>query len=325
MKLPRRTFLHLATGAATLPATSRIASAQAYPSRPVRLIAALPAGGTPDIVGRLMGQWLSERLGQPFIVDNRPGAGSNIGTEVVVRAPPDGYTLLVASTANAINATLYDNLSFNFIRDIVPVAGIYRSPLVMTVNPSVPAKTIPEFISYAKANPGRINMASAGNGTPQHVAGELFKMMAGVNMVHVPYRGSAPARTDLLGGQVQVMFDVVVSSIEYIRAGKLRALAVTAATRQEVLPDVPTVGEFLPGYEAMTWGGVGAPTGTPAEIVEKLNTQINAALADPAMQAQLADLGSAPMPMSPADFGKFIGDETDKWGKVVKFSSAKPD
>ena len=323
MKLPRRRFLHLAAGAAALPAAARIAWSQSWPTRPVRLIAVSPAGGTPDIVGRLMGQWLSERLAQPFVIENRPGAGGNIGTEFVVRAPPDGYTLLMASTANAINATLYDNLNFNFIRDISPVANIYRSPLVMTVNLSVPAKTIPEFITYAKANPGKINMASAGNGTPQHIAGELFEMMAGVNMVHVPYRGSAPARTDLVGGQVQVMFDVVVSSIEYIRTGKLRALAVTSPTRQEVLPNIPTVGEYVPGYEAITWGGIGAPKSTPAEIVEKLNKEINAALADPAMQARLADLGSVAMPMSPTDFAKLIGEETEKWGNVVKFAGLK--
>src|ERR1700693_2780504 len=264
MKRSRRRFLHLTAGAAALPTVARIAWSQSWPMRPVRLIAVSPAGGTPDIVGRLMGQWLSERLAQPFVIENRPGAGGNIGTEFVVRAPPDGYTLLMASTANAINATLYDNLNFNFIRDISPVANIYRSPLVMTVNLSVPAKTIPEFITYAKANPGKINMASAGNGTPQHIAGELFEMMAGVNMVHVPYRGSAPARIDLVGGQVQVMFDVVVTSIEYIRTSKLRALAVTSATRQEVLPNTPTVGEYVPGYEAITWGGSGAAGVHPA-------------------------------------------------------------
>ena len=293
MKLPRRKFLHLAAGAAALPAVSRVAWAQAYPTRPVRIIVGLPPGGATDIVARLIGQWLSERLGQPFVIENRPGAGTNIGTEAVVRAPPDGYTLLLVGRRNAINATLYDKLNFNFIRDIAPVAGIIRVPLVMVVNPSVPAKTVPEFIAYAKANPGKINMASAGIGTPGHVAGELFKMMAGVDMVHVPYRGAAPALTDLLGGQVQVMFGTTVSSIEHIRAGKLRALAVTTATRSEALPDIPTVGEFVPGYEASAVFGIGAPRNTPAEIVDKLNKEINAALADPKIKARLADLGGA--------------------------------
>ena len=277
MKLPRRQFLHLAAGAAALPAVSRIAWAQAYPTRPVRIIVGFAAGGAADIIARLIGQWLSERLGQPFVIENRPGAGSNIATEAVVRAPPDGYTLLLVGTANAINATLYDKLNFNFIRDIAPVAGIIRVPNVMVVNPSVPAKTVPEFIAYAKANPGKINMASGGIGTAAHVSGELFKMMAGVDMVHVPYRGAAPALTDLLGGQVQVMFASMPSSIEHIRAGKLRALAVTTATRSEALPDIPTVGEFVPGYEASAWYGVGAPKDTPAEIVDKLNKEINAA------------------------------------------------
>ena len=288
-------------------------------------IVGFAAGGAPDILARLMGQWLSERLGQPFVIENRPGAGSNIATEAVVRAPPDGYTLLLVSPANAINATLYDKLNFNFIRDIAPVAGIIREPHVMVVNPSVPAKTVPEFIAYAKANPGKLNMASAGNGTAAHVAGELFKMMTGVDMVHVPYRGAAPALTDLLGGQVQVMFAAMPASIEYIRAGKLRALAVTTATRSEALPDIPTVGEFVPGYEASAWFGVGAPKNTPAEIIDKLNKEINAALADPKIKARLADLGGTVLPGSPADFGKLIADETEKWGKVIRAANIKPE
>src|SRR6516165_3340596 len=284
MKLPRRNFLRLAAGAAALPAVSRFAWAQAYPSRPVRLIAPVAPAGATDILARLMGQWLSERLGQQFIIDNRPGAGNNIGTEAVVRAPADGYTLLLAATPNAVNVTLYDKLSFNFLRDIAPVASIIRVPYVMAVNPMVPAKTIPEFILYANANSGKISMASVGIGSGTHIAGELFKMMAGVNIVHVPYRGGGPAMTDLLSGQVQVMFPTTVSSIEYIRAGRLRALAVTTATRPDALPDVPTVDEFVPGYEASAWLGIGAPRNTPAEIVDKLNTEINAALADPRMK-----------------------------------------
>ena len=325
MKLPRRNFLHLAAGAAALPALSRIAWAQTYPSRPVRLIVPLAPGGATDIIARLIGQWLSERLGQPFIIENRPGAGTNLGTEAVVRAPPDGYTLLLVSTPNAINATLYDKLNFNFIRDIAPVAGIISHPLVMVMNPSVPAKTVPEFIAYAKANPRKLNMASPGNGTPNHVSGELFKMMAGVDMVHVPYRSGGPALTDLIAGQVHVMFPATVSSVEYIRAGRLRALAVTTATRSELLPDIPTVGEFVPGYEASGWFGVGAPKATPAEIVEKLNKEINAGLADPKIKARLADLGGTLLAGSPADFGKLIADETEKWGKVVKFAGIKPE
>jgi tripartite-type tricarboxylate transporter receptor subunit TctC len=325
MKLPRRQFLHLAVGAVALPAVWRIAWAQAYPTRPVRLIVPLAPGGATDIVARLMGQWLSERLGQPFVIDNRPGGGTNIGTEAVVRAPPDGYTLLLASTANAINATLYDKLNFNFIRDIAPVAGIISHPLVMAMNPSVPAKTVPEFIAYAKANPRKLNMASPGSGTLNHVSGELFKMMAGVDMVHVPYRSGGPALTDLIAGQVQVMFPATVSSIEYIRDGRLRALAVTTATRSELLPDIPTVGEFVPGYEASGWFGVGAPKATPAEIVEKLNKEINAGLADPKIKARLADLGGDVLALSPAGFEKLIADETEKWAKVVKFAGIKPD
>jgi tripartite-type tricarboxylate transporter receptor subunit TctC len=325
MKLPRRKFLHLAAGAAALPAVSRIASAQSYPTRPVRIIVGYAAGGGVDIVARLIGQWLSERLGQPFVIENRPGAATNIGTEAVVRAPADGYTLLLADAAAAINATLYDKLNFNFIRDIAPVAGIIRVANVMEVNPSFPAKTVPEFIGYAKANPGKINFASGGNGAPPHVSGELFKMMTGVDIVHIPYRGLAPALTDLIGGQVQVMFGTMPPSIEYIRAGRLRALAVTTATRSAALPDIPTVGEFVPGYEASTWYGVGAPKNTPAEAIEKLNKEINVAFADPKMKARLADLGGIPLPGSPADFGMLIANETDKWGKVVKFSGAKPD
>ena len=324
MKLPhRRQFLHLAAGAAVLPTLPRIALAQTYPTRPVRLIVTFAAGGSPDIIARLMGQWLSERLGQPIIVDNRPGAAGNIGTEIGVRAPPDGYTLLMALSVNAINASVYNNLSFNFIRDTAPVASIASTPLIMEVNPSVPAKTVPEFIAYAKANPGKINMASGGKGAPGHVAGELFKMMAGVDMVHVPYRGDALVLPDLLSGQVQVYFGVMPASLGYIRAGKLRALAVTSATRQEALPDVPTVGEFLPGFEARGWYGIVVPKATPAEIVGKLNQEINAALADPNMKKRLTDLGVAVFAGSPADFGKFIADETEKWAKVVKFAGIK--
>jgi tripartite-type tricarboxylate transporter receptor subunit TctC len=325
MKLPRRKFFHLAAAAAALPAVSRIAFAQAYPSRPVRLIVPTAPGGAFDIMARLIGQWLSERLGQPFVIENRPGAGTNIGTEVVVRAPADGYTLLLAGTPNAINATLYDRLNFNFIRDIAPVAGVFRSPYVMVVNPSVPAKSVSEFIAYAKANPGKINMASGGVGSTHHVYGELFKMMAGVNLVHVPYRGAGPALVDLLGGQVQVMFANMSSSIEYVRAGKLRALAVTTMTRSEALPDIPIMSDFVPGYEASLFLGVGVPKNTPAEIVDKLNKEVNAGLADPKMKARLADLGGTPLVGSPADFAKLIADETEKWGKVVKFVGIKAD
>jgi tripartite-type tricarboxylate transporter receptor subunit TctC len=298
---------------------------ETYPSRPVRIVVGLAPGGTNDIVARLMGQWLSERLGQPFVIENRPGAGTNIATEMVVRTPPDGYTLLFVSAASAINATLYERLNFNFIRDIAPVASIATNPLVMEVHPWVAAKTVPEFIAYAKANPGKINMASPGIGTTPHLAGELFKMMAGVDMVHVPYRGGGPALTDLLGGQMQVYFPGTVSSIEYIKTGRLRALAVTAATRSEALPDLPTVGEFVPGYEANNWFGVGAPKATPAAIVEQLNKEINASLADPKLKARLAELGGTPLVGSPADFGKFIAEETEKWGKVVKFTGVKAD
>ena len=325
MKLPRREFLYLAAGAAALPAVTRIAGAQTYPTRPVHIIVGYAPGGATDIMARLVGQWLSERLGQQFVIENRPGAGSNIAAEAVVRAPADGYTLLLVGVSNAINATLYDRLNFNFIRDIAPVAGIIRDTYVMVVNPSFPAKTVPEFVAYAKADPGRINFGSAGIGSPNHVTGELFKIMTGVNLLHVPYRGIALALSDLLGGQVQVAFASMPSSIEFVRAGRLRALAVTTATRSEVLPDVPTVGEFVPGYEASAWYGIGAPKATPAEIVDKLNKEINAALADPKMKARLADLGGTPFLGSPADFGKLIADDTERWGKVVEFSGAKVD
>ena len=325
MKLPRRQFLHLAMAATALPALPRIARAQAYPTRPVRLIVPLASGGATDIVARLMGQWLSEHLGQPVVIDNRPGAGGNLGTEMVVNARPDGYTILMASTTNAINETLYDKLSFNFIRDLVPVAPISRNSLVMVVHPSIPAKTVPEFIAYAKANPRKLNMASPCNGSPNHVSGELFKMMTGVEMVHVPYRSGGPALIDLLGGQVQVMFPATVSSIEYIRDGRLRALAVTTATRSDALPDIPTMAEFVPGYEASNWFGICAPSGTPAEVVGKLNKEINAALADHKIKARLADLGSVPLTLSPADFGKLIAEETEKWAKVVRAANIKPE
>lgn len=323
MKLPRREFLRLAVGAAALPAAPRIARAQAYPSRPVRIIVGFPPGGPTDIAARPIGQWLSERLGQQFVIENRPGAGSNIGTEAVVRAPPDGYTLLLAYSSNAINATLYDKLNFNFIRDIAPVASISRETTVMVVNPTFPAKTVPEFVAYAKANPSKINFASGGNGTPPHVVGELFKMVTGLNLVHVPYRGGAPAISDLLGGQVQVMFASPTISIEHIRASKLRALAVTTATRSEALPDVPTVGDFLSGFEASVWLGVGAPKNTPTEIIDRLNKEVNAALADPKMKARLADLGSTVLGGSPSDFGKLIAAETEKWAKVIRAANIK--
>jgi tripartite-type tricarboxylate transporter receptor subunit TctC len=325
VKLPRRTFLHLAAGAAALPTIARVAIAQSYPTRPVRLIVGFAPGGTLDTLARVTGQWLSDRLGQPLIIENRPGANGNIATEVVVRSPPDGYTILLVGTSNTINASVYDNLSFNFIRDIAPIASISRNPLVMEVNPSFPARAVPEFIAYAKANPAKINMASAGSGSPQHVAGELFNMMAGIKMVHVPYRGEALAMPDLLGGQVQVMFSTMVSSIELIRAGKLRPLAVTSATRQEVLPDIPAAGEFLAGYEAGGWGGIGAPSNTPKDIIDKLNNEINAGLADSAIKARLFDLGLAVLINSPADFRKFIAEDTEKWAKVVRFASIKAD
>jgi tripartite-type tricarboxylate transporter receptor subunit TctC len=323
MKLPRRQLLHLAAGAAALPAMSCFAWAQTYPSRPVRIIVGWPAGGTTDIATRLMGQWLSERLGQPFVIENRPGAASNIGTEAVARAPSDGYTLLAVTATNTVNATLYDKLNFNLNRDIATIAGILRSPLVLEVHPSVPVNTVPEFIAYAKANSGKISMASFGTGTTSHVAGELFKMMAGIHMLHVPYRGSAPMVTDLLGGQVQVAFDNLPASIEHIRAGKLRPLAVTTATRSEALPNVPTISEFLPGYEASTWIAVGVPSGTPAEIVNKLNEEINAGLADPKIRARIADIGGTVLAGSAAEVGKLIAEETEKWAKVIRAANIK--
>jgi tripartite-type tricarboxylate transporter receptor subunit TctC len=325
MKLSRRNFLHLLAGAAVLPAVSRIASAQAYPTRPVRIIVGFAPGGATDITARLIGQWLSERLDQPFLIDNRPGANGNIGTEAVVRAPPDGYTLLLASSPNATNASLYDNLSFNFIRDIAPVAGIIVVPSIMVVHPSVPAKTLPEFIAYAKTNPGKINMASPGIGSTPHVNGELFKVMTGTNLVHVPYRSAAAVMTDLLSGQVQLYFGTTASSLEYVTTGKLRALAVTIERRLDALPDIPAVAEFVPGYEASGWFGVGAPRNTPVEIIDKLNKEIDAGVADPKMKARLVDLGGIALTGSQSDFGKLIVEETEKWGKVVKLSGAKLD
>ena len=323
MKLPRRTFLHLAAGTAALPAVSRFAWAETYPSRPVRIVVTSAAGNAPDIIARLIGQWLSERLGQQFLVENRSGGGGNIGTEAVVKSPADGYTLIMIATNNAINTSLYEKLNFNFMRDIAPVASMVRSPNALVVNPSVPAKTIPEFIAYAKANRGKVNMASSGNGTSPHVAGELFKMMTGVDMIHVPYRGAAPALTDLLGGQVQAMIASTAATIPYIKSGKLHPLAVTTSTRLEVLPDIPTVAEFVPGYEASGWFGIGAPRNIPGEIVDKLNKEINAALADPKMKARLDDLGGVVFPGSPAAFTQFIAEETEKWAKVIKFAGIK--
>jgi tripartite-type tricarboxylate transporter receptor subunit TctC len=323
MKLPRRQFLHLTAGAAALSLVPRMARAETYPARPVRIVVTVAPGLTPDILARLIGQWLSDRLGQQFIVENRPGASGNIGTEVAVKAPADGYTLLFVTQMNSINAALFQNLNFNFIHDIAPVAGIVRVPLVLEVHPSVPATTVPEFIAYAKANPGKLAMASGGEGSPQHLAGELFKMMAGVDMLHVPYRGNM--LPDLIAGQVQVYFGPIPSSIGFIRAEKLRALAVTSATRSPVLPDIPTVGEFVPGYEASSWYGIGSPKDTPVELVERLNGEINAALADPAIKGRLADLGAEPTPMTPAGFGKFLAAETEKWGNVVKLASIKVD
>ncbi len=325
MKLPRRQFLHLAAGAAALPAIARIAVAQSYPARPVRLIIGIAPGSAPDILGRLLAQWLSEQLGQPFIVENRPGGGGNIATDAVVKAPADGYTLLLVTIQGAVNATLYEKLNYNFIRDIAPIASITRETLALEVTPSLPAKTVLEFIAYAKANPGKLSMATPGNGSTPHVAGELFKMMAGVDMVHVPYRGGTPALTDLIGGQVQVMFAALSSSIEYVRAGKLRALAVSTASRSNALPDIPPLADFLPGYEASGWFGIGAPKNTPAEIVERLSKEINAGLADPKLKARFADLGATVFAGSPADFGKFVAEETEKWAKVIKFAGIKPE
>jgi tripartite-type tricarboxylate transporter receptor subunit TctC len=325
MKLPRRRFLHLAAGAAALPAMSVIAWAQAYPARPVRIIVGFPAGGTTDIAARLIAQALSERLGHQFIVENRSGASTNLAVEAVVRAPADGYTLLAATVTNTINASLFQKLNFNFIRDIVMVAGLVRSPLVLEVHPSVPVMTVPELIAYAKANPGKVTLASFGVGTSSHVAGELFKMMAEVNMLHVPYRGSAPLVTDLIGGQVQAAVDNLPASIEHIRAGKLRALAVTTTARSEALPDVPTMSQYLPGFEASAWVALGAPANTPASIIDRLNREINAALADPKIKARTAELGATVYPGSPGDFGKFAIEETEKWAKVVRFAGLKPE
>ena len=323
MKLPRRTFLHLAAGAAALPSVSRVAWAQSYPTRPVRILVGFAAGQAIDIIVRIVAQSLSDQLGQQFVIENRPGAGGNLAAEVVVRSPPDGYTLLAVGMNNMINATLYERLNFNFIRDIAPVASILRAPQVMLVNPSVPARTMSEFITYAKANPGKINMASAGIGSPTHLSGELFKMMTGINMLHVPYRGSPAALTDLIAGQVQVMFDNVASSIEHIRIGRLRALAVTTTTRWEGLPDIPTVSDVVPGFETGGMAGIGAPKGTPPEIVEKLNKGINSAIADVKVKTRLVELGGTVLPGSPGDFEKLIVVETEKWAKVVKFSGAK--
>ena len=324
MGLPRRKFLLAAAGAAALPVASRVAKAQTYPARPVRLIVATAAGGGNDIIARLMGQALSERLGQPFVIENRPGAGGNIGTEAVVRAPADGYTLLLVSSGNATNAALYDKLTFDFMRDIAPVAGIMRVPEIMALNPSVPAKTVPEFIAYSKANPGKVNMGSGGIGSPAHLAGEMFKMMSGAEMVHVPYRGMALALQDLLAGQVQIVFGSIPSMIGYVRAGTLRALGVTTATRSEMLHDVPTVGESVPGYDTNQWYGIGVPAKTPIEIVDKLNKEIKATLADSQIMARLADLGGTVFPGSPAEFRQFIAAETEKWARVIKFAGIKP-
>jgi tripartite-type tricarboxylate transporter receptor subunit TctC len=325
MKIPRRRFLHLAVGAAALPAVSRIARAQSYPSRPVRIIVGAPPGGGHDTAARLISPWLAERLGQSVLIDNRPGANTNIGAQAVAKAPPDGYTLLLVGATHAINVGVYGKLAVDVNRDIAPVAAISRGPLGMLIHPSVPAKSVPEFIAYAKANPGKLNMGSGGIGNGEHVAGELFKLMTGISMLHVPYRGTAPALTDLLGGQTQVHFAALSASIEHIRAGKLRALAVTSAARLPMLPEVPTISDFLPGYQADGWQGIGAPKNTPAEIVEKLNKEVNAALADPKMKARLADLGSVPMPMTPSEFSMFIAEETEKWGKVIRAANIKPE
>ena len=325
MRLPRRQFLHLTASAVALPFVSGVGKAQAYPARPVRIIVGVSAGDSADILARLMASWLSDRLGQQFIIENRPGAGGNVGTEAVVKSAPDGYTLLLVGPNNAINATLYDRLNFNFIRDIVPIASVSSGPNVIVVNPSVPAETVPDFIAYAKANPGKLNMASPGNGTPPHVAGELFKMMTGVNMVHVPYRGAAPALADLLSGQVHLMFEPPVTSIEHVRTGRLRPLAVTAATRLAALPAVPAVGEFVPGYEVIGWIGIGAPKNTPTAIVDKLNKEFNAAITDPGskIRARIDDISSVPMPMTSSEFAKFIVEYTEKWGKVIRAANIK--
>ena len=325
MKRPRRQFLHLAAGAVVLPAVLGLANAQSYPTRQVRIVVGFAAGGSTDIGARLIGQWLQERLGQPFVIENRPGAGTNIATESVVRAPPDGYTLLMVGPSSAVNATLYDKLNFVFLRDIAPVASLTRQPQVMLANPSVTAQTVAELIAYSKANPGKITMASAGIGSTGHLVGEFFKMMAGVDFVHVPYRGAGPALTDLLGGQVLISFAGIAGSIEYIRTGKLRALAVSTATRSEALPDVPTVSEFVPGFEAGDWLGIGAPRNTPAEIIDRLNKEITAALADAKIKARFADLGGTPLALTPSEFGKLIADETEKWAKVIRAANIKPE
>jgi len=325
MKLPRRRLLYLASGAAALPAISRLARAQAYPSRPVRIVVGFAPGGPNDINARLIGQWLSERLGQQFIIDNRPGASGNIAMESVVKSPPDGYTLVMVATSSAANATLYDNLPFNFLRDIAPVGSISSTYYALVVHPSVPAKTGAELLAFSKANPDKLNMASPGSGTGAHMASELFKMMTGLSMVHVPYRGSGPMLSDLLGGQVQLAFDTIFSSIEHIRSGRLRALGISTAVRSELLPDIPTVAEFLPGYEASTWFGVGAPKSTSPTIIDKLNREINAGLADPRVRARIADLGGTVLAGSSADFGKLIADDTEKWGKVIRAANIKPE
>lgn len=325
MNVSRRRVLRFGAGAAVLPALATLARAQAWPTRPVRLIIGYTPGGSADLTARLMGQWLSERLGQPFVIENRPGGGTNIATEAALRAPPDGYTLLLAAPANAINATLYEKLNFNFLTEAEPVAGLIRFPNVVVVNPSLPVKTIPELIAYAKANPGKLNMASSGNGSTIHMSGELFKMLTGINMVHVPYRGGAPALTDLISGQVQVMFDNIPTCAEHVKSGKLRGLAVTSTTRSEVLPDLPTVADFLPGYEASAWYGFVAPKNTPRDVIDTLNKATNTALAEPVIKTRFTDLGAILLPGSPADFGKLLADETEKWGKVVKFSGARVD
>jgi tripartite-type tricarboxylate transporter receptor subunit TctC len=325
MEISRRAILHFAAGAAALPAVSRIGSAQSYPAKPVRIVVGFTPGSAGDIHARLIGQWLLERLGQPFVVENRGGAGGTLATEAVVRAPPDGYTLLICASPDAITATLYEKLNYNFMRDIAPVASISSAPLILVVHPAFPAETMPEFIAYAKANPGKVSFASAGIGSVVHMAGELFKVMAGVNLVHVPYRGLAPAVTDLIGGQVQAIFSTMPPSIANVRAGKIRALALTSATRSEALPELPTIGEFLPGYEVSVWQGLGAPKNVPAEIIERLNKETTAALADPGIRAKLADLGTVPMPMTTSEFAKLIVNDTEKWGKVIRTANLKPE
>jgi tripartite-type tricarboxylate transporter receptor subunit TctC len=325
MRIPRRRFLHLVAGAAALPATARLAVAQAYPSRPLRFVVGFPPGGGADIVSRIVAQWLSERLGQPVVVENRPGAASNISIQHVVGSPPDGYTLLFVAASAAVNVSLFDNLSFDLLRDVAPVAGLIDFPLVMVANPSFPAKTVGELIAYAKARPGEVSLASFGAGSTSHVAGELFKMMAGIDMIHVPYRGGGPALTDLLGGQVQVYFGNMVSSVEYIKAGTLRALAITTTTRSQALPDLPPMADFVPGYEASSWFGIGAPKSTAPEIIDRLNKEINTGLADPKLAARLADLGGTVLALLPADFGKLIADETEKWAKVIRFAGIRPE